>query len=268
MNSKHGEIAAYWRSVYSEKIKESKSYDIPEQFNKIASLFAPGTSYYYIINFHNLELEYLSSSVKYFINGELNSITIKDLLEVALPEEVESLQLKEKVIEDFFVRFLNGKNITDYKVIYYYRMKDKNGKIRTMLHQATALSVDNDGFFLHVLSVHSDISHLNILPDNSVSFMNLKGGESYFNMDIHTGKFAPQKELKKPDLSVLLSVREKDIVSEIALGLSNDQIARKLNISPHTVKTHRKNIMKKSKCENSAQLVANCLMSGVINVEM
>lgn len=268
MDTKYREIAEHWRSAYSEKIKEHKTYNVPEQFNRIASLFAPGTSYYYIINFQNLELEFLSPSVTDFVDGDPQTINIKDLLEVALPEEIAFLQLKERVLEDFFVRFLKRKNIMDYKILYSYKMKDKNGKVRTMLHQATALSIDNNGFFLHVLSVHSDISHLNVLRNNNISFLNLKGGKSYFNVPIENGRFEPRDESEDRELRTLFTKREKDIVSEIAMGLSNDQIADKLSISPHTVKTHRKNIMEKSKCDNSAQLVANCLMGGVINIGM
>ena len=44
---------------------------------------------------------------------------------------------------------------------------------------------------------------------------------------------------------VLLTFREQQILSMIATGLSKDDIADSLNISPHTVKTHTHNIYKK-----------------------
>jgi len=49
--------------------------------------------------------------------------------------------------------------------------------------------------------------------------------------------------------------REIEVIVEIALGLSNKQIADKLNLSTHTVNTHRKNIMLKLGVKNTAGIV-------------
>lgn len=49
--------------------------------------------------------------------------------------------------------------------------------------------------------------------------------------------------------------REIEIIKYIADGLSNKQIADKLNLSTHTVNTHRKNIMNKLEVNNTAGIV-------------
>jgi len=49
--------------------------------------------------------------------------------------------------------------------------------------------------------------------------------------------------------------REIEIIKYIAEGLSNKQIADKLNLSTHTVNTHRKNIMNKLDVNNTAGIV-------------
>jgi DNA-binding NarL/FixJ family response regulator len=49
--------------------------------------------------------------------------------------------------------------------------------------------------------------------------------------------------------------REIDIIQGIAAGLSNKLIADKLNLSTHTVNTHRKNIMNKLGVNNTAGVV-------------
>jgi DNA-binding NarL/FixJ family response regulator len=51
----------------------------------------------------------------------------------------------------------------------------------------------------------------------------------------------------------LLTVREKEIMTLVANGLSNTQIAEELFISPHTVKTHVYNAFKKIKVPNRLQ---------------
>lgn len=50
---------------------------------------------------------------------------------------------------------------------------------------------------------------------------------------------------KKINGAPLLSYRETEIIQLIATGLANKEIAEKLYLSIHTIKTHRKNIIKK-----------------------
>ena len=55
--------------------------------------------------------------------------------------------------------------------------------------------------------------------------------------------------------AVLISKRECEIITLIAEGSTNQQIADKLFISSHTVNTHRKNIMAKLGVKNTAGIV-------------
>ncbi len=55
--------------------------------------------------------------------------------------------------------------------------------------------------------------------------------------------------------AVLISKRECEIITLIAEGFTNQQIADKLFISSHTVNTHRKNIMAKLGVKNTAGIV-------------
>lgn len=58
----------------------------------------------------------------------------------------------------------------------------------------------------------------------------------------------------KPSESFMLSEREKDVLALVAKGLSSKEIAEKLNISLHTVNSHRKNIVKKTNIKSVAGL--------------
>ncbi len=66
-----------------------------------------------------------------------------------------------------------------------------------------------------------------------------------------------------PALS-LLTDREREILAMIARGLSNDQIAAELFISPATVKTHVSRIMAKTDSHDRAQLVVFAYESGLV----
>lgn len=52
-----------------------------------------------------------------------------------------------------------------------------------------------------------------------------------------------------------LSEREREVLSHIARGLTNKEIARVLALSPRTVETHRANLFAKLGCESLVQLI-------------
>ncbi len=52
-----------------------------------------------------------------------------------------------------------------------------------------------------------------------------------------------------------VTLKEKEVLSLVAIGLTTKEIAMKLSISHHTVETHRKNLLRKCGAKNSAELV-------------
>jgi LuxR family maltose regulon positive regulatory protein len=64
-----------------------------------------------------------------------------------------------------------------------------------------------------------------------------------------------------------LSARENDILKLIAEGQSNKEIARKLVITPETVKSHVKHIFTKLNVEKRAQAVARAQILGVVGTQ-
>jgi DNA-binding NarL/FixJ family response regulator len=65
---------------------------------------------------------------------------------------------------------------------------------------------------------------------------------------------------------VRLSGREQEIITLIAEGHTNAGIAEKLFLSPHTVNTHRKNIMHKLGVKNTASIVMYAVKANLVNV--
>lgn len=63
---------------------------------------------------------------------------------------------------------------------------------------------------------------------------------------------------------VSLTDREREIMALVARGLSNDEIASELFISPATVKTHLARVMAKTDAHDRAQLVVLAYESGLI----
>jgi DNA-binding NarL/FixJ family response regulator len=78
--------------------------------------------------------------------------------------------------------------------------------------------------------------------------------------------------LSRPERSLLtsparlaeLTDREREVLVLVGSGLSNDEIARHLTVSPHTVKTHVNRTMTKLAAHDRAQLVVIAYESGLI----
>ncbi|WP_372948586.1 response regulator transcription factor, partial [Mariniphaga sp.] len=129
---------------------------------------------------------------------------------------------------------------------------------KTILHQAVTLVVSEDGKIQKVLHIHTDVSYLNMQVDHKISFVSSKR-PSFYSLDTDD-KFQPLKNNCKKQLTG----RETEILQKMAQGKDINTIASELFISPHTVKTHKKNILRKSGCNNITEVVARCVREGAI----
>jgi DNA-binding NarL/FixJ family response regulator len=92
-----------------------------------------------------------------------------------------------------------------------------------------------------------------------------KGGRFFCNSVLN---FLLEKSFGKAEDNCLpthLSPRETEIVRMVAQGMVAKQIAAELNLSPHTVYTHRKNIMRKLSIKSTSELVLYAVELGIID---
>jgi DNA-binding NarL/FixJ family response regulator len=65
--------------------------------------------------------------------------------------------------------------------------------------------------------------------------------------------------------AVSITERELEIITLIAEGYTNVEIAEKLFLSPHTVNTHRKNILQKLGVNNTAAIVMYAVKTQLVS---
>src|SRR5205807_7704003 len=74
----------------------------------------------------------------------------------------------------------------------------------------------------------------------------------------------PQLRADMPEQLATLTAREREVVALVAHGLSNDQIAQRLVVSPSTAKTHVSRAMVKLDAHDRAQLVVLAYQTGLV----
>jgi DNA-binding CsgD family transcriptional regulator len=257
-------LVKLWKEEISIHIQQYAPYDMSPHLYQMAELFSPGLFYYYILNFQNLKMDYVHPGTRDVLGLEPENVTVEKILEMLLPEEMIEIGKKEVLVVDFHTNYLNPAQIPFYKFVYFIRLTDMAGNIRTILHQATTLKVSDTGKVEHVLGVHTDVSHLNFIKNNKVSIISLNGGLSYYNLDPEAGFFDPSNSGRKGPHSVLFTKRELEIVKLFAKGYTAVHVAEELHIAENTVRTHRKQILEKTDCTNMTELVACCIIEGVI----
>jgi DNA-binding NarL/FixJ family response regulator len=77
-------------------------------------------------------------------------------------------------------------------------------------------------------------------------------------------EFVARPERPVRDVLGELTEREREVLALVAVGLSNDEIAARLVISPATARTHVSRIMTKLHARDRAQLVVAAYESGLI----
>lgn len=92
-------------------------------------------------------------------------------------------------------------------------------------------------------------------------------GERYFNQEVTQkllGSRQGQSKTKRKGFIQKLTRREKEILKLIIEELTTEEIAQKLFISPTTVISHRKSLLRKLDAKNTAGLVKNAYEFGLI----
>ena len=90
-------------------------------------------------------------------------------------------------------------------------------------------------------------------------------GERYVHPALGARLIAAEAEERRRAEADPLSDREREVLSLLALGHTNQEIAQKLFISVRTAETHRAHIMQKLRLSSRAELVRHALAEGLLD---
>jgi DNA-binding NarL/FixJ family response regulator len=147
------------------------------------------------------------------------------------------------------------------------------------------LKSKSDDFKIIALTMHGNAGYINKMIKAGVDGYILKNtgreellkavhgvmnNERYFSKEVTDALIAGTHQTKKPrtsDFIQKLTRREKEILKLITEEHTTDEIAAKLFISPTTVITHRKSLLRKLNAKNVAGLVKKAYEFGLLKEE-
>ena len=151
------------------------------------------------------------------------------------------------------------------------------------LAAATQIVRDNPNAGIIFLSMYSDESYIvkaldaggrgYLLKDNADEDMerairSVITGRPFFSPSIARGLLEDYVTLVRrrgvQDSYDLLTEREREVLQLLAEGKPNKEAAAVLKLSPHTVETHRTNLMQKLGLHNTAEIVLYAVRKGII----
>lgn len=90
-------------------------------------------------------------------------------------------------------------------------------------------------------------------------------GDNYYSSDVSSTivNYFMNKNYSPSD-SYELSNREIEIINHVVNGKSNKETGAKMDISPRTVETHRRNILKKLGLKNTAELINYAVKNNIL----
>jgi DNA-binding CsgD family transcriptional regulator len=143
----------------------------------------------------------------------------------------------------------------NYKLINEYRVLNTKNKYTRVIEQHQLLELDNYGNIWLTLSI------IDISPNQEVN----EGLKSQL-LNFRTGKIIPFQDVKKSNekISIGLSKREIQILKMVKDGLLSKEISNNLNISLHTVNTHRQRVLEKLGANNSMEAVVFASKLGLL----
>ena len=128
---------------------------------------------------------------------------------------------------------------------------DRFNKMRSETGNLSWIGLVNSNFIPQLLGLFDGLIHLTDFPNEIVAIVN---------------KFV-ESEKKSIESAPVLSDREVDVLKLLIQGLSNKEIADKLNISTHTVITHRKNISVKTGIKSLSGLTIYAVVQNLISLD-
>jgi len=245
---KFTQIKEQYKSIF-------ESYDAPSletHIQKIIDLdfYLPYSSTFYCItNTQDLTFEYVSKNFKSCLGIDANDLKAKGMRYFwsrIHPEDIDIWLHALNSLMQFTIGEIPADKRKHANYTWNYRLKNAKGDYVNIIQNTTPLAFDSDMKPIIGLA-HYTVLDAKIKMQITASAKLLNDNNEYETIYFNNHS---QKLLHGG-----ISNRERDVIRLLVQNQSSKQISENLNISSHTVDTHRRNILKKLNISSTGELV-------------
>ena len=184
--------------------------------------------------------------------GSLQSSLLKDVLETKLGISVILLTLQDQPISAIILDF---SILTDETLLLYRNFKESEfaGIREILINCDRAISTEELFLWNTLVGIFYTSDDVQMLQTGIDKILQ---GDMWFSRKFSQQYITHLRQNSKPvykQAPSILTKRELQIITFLAMGASNQQIAKQLFVSENTVKTHLHNIFKKIEVKNRVQ---------------
>ena len=241
--------------------KDIAPLDISVLNERYRSILDNVNGFIILCNYTTGQYEYVSDSIQSTLGYNLKGYTTEQLTSfvVSIIHEKHRDFILNSLLPVVFKYFKeNSTQITgtDYRYTVSMKLKNIYNIYEWYLVDTVIIEVDENGFPLRTLITSTNI---NAFKKDEPVYYNImkKNADGIYEIVLEGTENNAQDQY-------LLTQREVQIISLISQGYTNKEIADKLFISEHTIKTHRKNILKKTQCKGTAELTTFAFSRGLL----
>jgi DNA-binding CsgD family transcriptional regulator len=207
--------------------------------------------FFYIADAIQMKILFTSKRSTEMIGIDPGDLSLYHFMEATHSDDLQRLNLgRAKVIKMAQDLFINRKGPTIVSTNYQIRTAD--GSYSNFLIQGFLKYFPDPLNTVFFLKIHTNINRSK----------KIKCGYHYYvGNDLSYFRFPDDELLQTGNV---FTKREFEIVKLIEEGLSTEQIAEKLFVSPYTVNTHRGNILQKTNKTNISDLIYELKERGVL----
>ncbi|WP_439153245.1 LuxR C-terminal-related transcriptional regulator [Winogradskyella sp.] len=251
---RYNQIKELYKSIFESYDKPSLETHI-KRIIELDTYLPYSSTFFCITNTQSLKFEYISKNYNSCLGLNARELQTKGMRYFWSRIHPDDLENWLKVLNELMEFTLENIEETDRHKANYtwnYRFKNAQDNYVNIVQNTTPLAFDSAGKPIIGLA-HYTVLHPNLKMDISASAKLLNSQNEYET--IYFNNYSQKL------LSAGISNRERDVIRLLILGFSSKEISQKLNISPHTVDTHRRNILKKLNITSTGELIGMLKMN-------
>lgn len=221
--------ASQWQDLYNNQKAIEESADA-KTFEHLID------SYFFIFDCIANNILFVNDAFETVTGYKAKEFTIDHLLKMIHPDDLPYFFASEEKGLNF-TNILSFNEHYQYILSYTYRLIKADGTLISIQQQCQAIEVTNQGHLSKTLVIHKRIENYSERPVND-----------YKIFDKTRNVFIDDNNCYN------LTKREVEVLNLIRAGLQNKEIAASLNVSKHTIETHRKRILQKTNSKNFIDL--------------